>query len=84
MAADKNAVLAAALKVFRTDQAAEAFLGVNNARLGGVPLRMVEEGRGDEVVAFLEALRKEAPPAEGSFWEVVSQQWAGLGGRRRK
>jgi hypothetical protein len=77
MAADAKAVLEAAVKVFRTEQGARAFLGMKNAQLGGVPSRLVEEGRGDEVVAYLTALREQAPPAEGSYWQVVAQQWGG-------
>ena len=77
MAADAKAVLEAALAVFRTEQGARAFLEMKNAQLGGVPVRLVEEGRGDEVVAYLAALREQAPPAEGGYWQVVAQQWTG-------
>jgi hypothetical protein len=85
MSADAKAVLEAAVQVFRTEQGAKAFLGMKNAQLGGVPLRLVEEGRGDEVVAYLTALREQAPPAQGSYWQVVAQQWAGgLMGPKRK
>ena len=53
----------AARKVFCTDQGAHAFLTAPCPALGGaVPARMVAEGRGAEVLAFLEKLAEVAPP----------------------
>lgn len=57
-----EAIRAAALKVFTSRQAADAFLRLDSPKLGGVPLELVEAGRGDEVLAFLEQLAQEAPP----------------------
>jgi hypothetical protein len=83
MGADAKTALEAAKKVFRTEQGARAFLEMKNAQLGGVPARLVEEGRGDEVVAYLVRLCEEAPPAEGGYWQVVAQQWSGSWLRRK-
>jgi len=55
-------IRAAARKVFTSAQAAEAFLRLDSPVLGGVPLELVEAGRGHEVRAFLDRLAREAPP----------------------
>lgn len=55
-------IRAAARKVFTSEQAAEAFLRLDSPVLGGVPLELVEAGRGHEVLAFLARLAREAPP----------------------
>lgn len=60
--ADLDVIRAAARKVFTSPQAADAFLNLESPVLGGVPLELVEAGRGDEVLAFLERLAREAPP----------------------
>jgi len=76
----------AAAKIFRTDQAAKAFLSVPNPKLGGVPMKLVEEGRGDEVVAFLEKLAEVAPaPPRGldSLFRGWLGPFAGGGGGKR-
>jgi hypothetical protein len=53
----------AAEKVFRTRQAVHAFLTVPCPALGGVkPQALVEQGKADEVIAFLEKLATAAPP----------------------
>ena len=62
MAADLEAIRAAARKVFTSPQAADAFLRLRSPALGGVPLELAQSGRGDEVLAFLERLAEEAPP----------------------
>jgi hypothetical protein len=56
-------IRAAALKVFTSRQAADAFLELESPALGGVPLELVRAGRGDEVLAFLDRLAREAPPS---------------------
>lgn len=60
--AELEAIRAAALKVFTSPQAADAFLRLESPALGGVPLELARSGRGDEVLAFLERLAREAPP----------------------
>jgi hypothetical protein len=70
-------VEAAAGKVFRTRQAVHAFLTVPCPALGGDrPMQLVEQGRGDEVVAFLEKLAVTAPPPPSGL-QGVFQGWLG-------
>lgn len=76
MPATKEEVRAAAAKIFRTDQAARAFLSVPNPKLGGIPLKLTEDGRGDEVVAFLEKLA-EIAPAPPSGLDQLFRGWLG-------
>jgi hypothetical protein len=76
MSATIEQARAAAAKLFRTDQAANAFLSVPNPKLGGVPLKLIEEGRGDEVVAFLEKLA-EVAPAPPSGLNQLFRGWLG-------
>ncbi len=84
MSATIDDVRAAASKIFRTPQAANAFLSVPNPKLGGTPLKLTEEGRGDEVVAFLEKLA-EVAPAPPSGLDALFRGWLGPfgGGKRR-
>ncbi len=70
MSASEQEVRAAAAKVFRSPQAADAFLRLANPTLGGVPLTLVQQGRGDEVLAFLERLAIEAPPPPPSIFGI--------------
>ena len=60
-------IRAAAAKVFRGEQAARAFLELKSPVLGGVPVKLVEAGRGDEVLRFLERLAENAPPPPPSI-----------------
>ncbi len=59
---DLDEIRTAARKVFTSAQAADAFLRLDSPTLGGVPMELVEAGRGGEVLAFLERLAQEAPP----------------------
>lgn len=72
----------AASKVFRTRQAVRAFLTVPCPALGGVPMKLVTQGRGDEVVAFLEKLAVTAPPPPSGL-QGLFQGWLGQFGRKR-
>jgi hypothetical protein len=67
----------AARKVFCTDQGAHAFLTAPCPALGGaVPARMVAEGRGAEVLAFLEKLAEVAPPPSSGLGNLF-RGWLG-------
>ena len=63
-------VRAAAARIFRGPQATEAFLRLHSPALGGVPVDLVEAGRGDEVLRFLERLAIEAPPPPPSIMGI--------------
>ena len=77
MSATVEDVEDAAGKVFRTRQAVHAFLTVPCPALGGVqPLKLVEQGRGDEVMAFLEKLAA-AAPAPPSGLAGMFRGWLG-------
>jgi hypothetical protein len=65
-------IRAAALKVFTGRQAADAFLKLRSPVLGGMPLEMVKAGRGDEVLAFLDKLAREAPAPPKSIFGIFS------------
>jgi hypothetical protein len=83
MSATIEEVRAAAAKVFRTEQAARAFLSVPSPKLGGTPLKLTQEGRGDEVVAFLKKLAEVAPPSPSGFDNLL-RGWLGpFGGGKR-
>lgn len=70
MSADLEQIRAAALRIFRGPQAAEAFLKLHSPVLGGVPLELVEAGRGDEVLRFLDRLALQAPPPARSIFGI--------------
>ena len=73
----------AARRIFRTDQAANAFLGAKSRLLGGsTPLELLRAGRGDEVVALLAKLQAEAPAPEGGM-NGLFRGWLGSWGTRR-
>ena len=74
-------VRAAATHLFRTQQAANAFLESRCPALGGVPLKLVKEGRTEEVLAFIEKLEKDAPAPPTSLDRLLSG-WLGRFGRR--
>jgi hypothetical protein len=76
-------VRSAVSKVFRTNQAADAFLSLPCPALGGVPTQLVAQGRGDEVLAFVEKLA-EIAPAPPSGLGGLFQGWLGpFAGRKR-
>jgi hypothetical protein len=70
MEAPEKVVFAAALRVFRTPQAAEAFLEIPLHDLGGSPIELLERGRGDEVLAYLAALEQDAPAPPPSMFGI--------------
>jgi uncharacterized protein (DUF2384 family) len=74
-------ILEAAIRVFRTRQAAKAFLEVPSPKLGGSPAELIESGREDEVLALLDQLEREAP-AEPSSMARLFSGWLGRFGRR--
>ncbi len=74
-------VRAAAVRVFRTRQAVDAFLTLPCPALGGKPEKLVEAGRENEVLAFLDRLEREAPPEPSSLAKVFGG-WLGRWGRR--
>ncbi len=62
MAVGMDEIRAAAERLFRGPQGARAFLEMRSPVLGGSPAELVEAGRGEEVLRFLEKLLREAPP----------------------
>jgi hypothetical protein len=59
----------AARKVFRQWQAVDAFVELRTPKLGGrTPRELVEEGRGSEVLEFIEQLAREAPAPPPSIF----------------
>ncbi len=74
-------ILEAAMRVFRTQQAARAFLEVPSPKLGGTPKALIEAGRENEVLAFLDELEKQAPAEPSSLARVFSG-WLGRWGKR--
>ncbi len=67
---EMDEIRAAAARVFRGDQAARAFLELRSPALGGVPAELVQAGRGDEVLRFLERLAEDAPPPPPSIFGI--------------
>ncbi len=55
-------VCAQALRLFRTEQSANAFLHAPCAALDGVPIELAMSGRAAEVLFYLERLEDMAPP----------------------
>lgn len=82
MSAIEDQVRAAALRLFRTEKAAEAFLEIKAPALGGAPLELVRAGRGGEVLAFLDKLEREAPAAPSSMERLFSGWFGRFGGKR--
>lgn len=72
MTAGMDEIRAAAHRVFRSDQAVDAFLELSSPTLGGTPRALIEAGRGDEVLQFVERLAREAPPAPSIFGVPLS------------
>lgn len=72
-------VLAAATRVFRTTQAARAFLALPTPEFGGeTPQELVRTGREADVLAFLARLEQEAPPQPNWLFSAI---FGRLGGR---
>lgn len=63
-------IRAAAARIFRGPQAAEAFLKMPSPVLGGVPMELVAAGRADEVLRFLERLAEQAPPPPPTIFGI--------------
>jgi Protein of unknown function (DUF2384) len=82
--ASVDEAMEAALRVFGSEQAARAFLKTSIPILGGgVPLQMIKEGRGAEVLALLERLLRETPPPSLDYWGKISKNWMGGWAKRR-
>jgi hypothetical protein len=64
MSATIEDVRAQALRLFRTEQSANAFLNVACTALGGVPAELATHGRALEVLFYLECLEDAAPPGK--------------------
>lgn len=65
-------VLAAATRVFRTTQAARAFLALPTPEFGGeTPQELVRTGREADVLAFLARLEQEAPPQPSWLFSAI-------------
>jgi hypothetical protein len=69
------------MRVFRTKQAADAFLTLPCPALGASPSELVESGRENEVLAFLDKLENEAP-APPSGLDGIFSKWLGRFGKR--
>ena len=82
MNAREEAIREAALRVFRTRQAANAFMTLPCTALGGTPEELVRSGREDEVLVFLDRLEREAPPAPTSMARLFSGWLGRFGGGR--
>lgn len=57
-------VRARALRLFRTEQSANAFLDLACTALGGVPAELAAHGHALEVLFYLECLEHVAPPGK--------------------
>ncbi len=71
MTVELDEVREAARKVFRQPQAVQAFLELRSPKLGGMtPRQLVEAGRGEEVLAFVAQLEREAPAPPPSIFGI--------------
>ncbi len=61
MRATIDDVRAQALRLFRTEQGADAFLTAPCSALDGVPIELARSGRSAEVLFYLERLERRAP-----------------------
>lgn len=69
MTVELDEVREAARKVFRQRQAVDAFVELRTPKLGGkTPRELVEAGRGDEVLAFVDELARVAPAPPPSIF----------------
>jgi hypothetical protein len=75
-------IRAAAMRVFRTKQAASAFLTLPCPALGASPEELVRSGRENEVLAFLDRLEREAPAETPTMARLFSGWLGRFGGRR--
>lgn len=71
-----------AMRIFRTRQAADAFLTLPCPALGGTPTELVRSGRENEVLAFLDKLEREAPAETPTMARLFSGWLGRFGGRR--
>jgi hypothetical protein len=77
----RDRVRDAALALFRTEQAADAWLTLRCERLGAVPLELVDEGRGEEVIQLLQQIASEVGPPDTDPWAGLRRLLGPLGGR---
>jgi hypothetical protein len=82
VSASEDQIRAAAMRVFRTRQAADAFLTLPCPALGGAPNDLVKSGRDGEVLSFLDKLEHEAPPEAPTMARLFSGWLGRFGGRR--
>ncbi len=82
MSSSEEQIRAAAMRVFRTRQAADAFLTLPCPALGAVPNELVKSGREGEVLAFLERLEHDAPAETPTIARLFSGWLGRFGGRR--
>jgi hypothetical protein len=82
MSVTVDEVREAATRLFRTRQAADGFLALRCPALGDTPLELVRQGRGAEVLAFIENLEKVAPAPERTLGRMFSGWLGPFGGRR--
>ena len=83
MAGPLDEVRAVARRIFRSQQAADAFLRLPSPRLGGAaPVDLVRDGRADEVLKFLENLEREAPAPPPGLQGLFSSWLGRFGGGR--
>lgn len=83
MSGPLDEVRAAARRIFRSQQAADAFLRLPSSRLGGAaPVDLVRDGRAAEVLKFLEYLEREAPAPPSGIQGAFSSWLGRFGGGR--
>lgn len=71
MTVDLEEIREAAAKVFRQRQAVNAFLELKCPKLGNKsPVELVLAGRGEEVLAFVEQLARDAPAPPPSIFGI--------------
>ena len=61
-------VRALALRLFRTEQSASAFLNAPCSALDGIPIELARSGRAAEVFFYLDRLERRAPPGTPEDW----------------
>jgi hypothetical protein len=82
LSVSEDQIRTAALRVFRTRQAVDAFLALPCPALGGTPEALAKSGRGNEVLAFLDKLEHEAPPLPSGLGGLFAGWLGRFGGRR--
>jgi len=78
----EDQIRASALRLFRTRQAADAFLTIPCRPLGASPLELLKAGRGAEVLSFLANLEEEAPAPPATLDRIFAGWLGRFGGRR--